>query len=260
MSAVHASTHPGNAIVEPLRTHRFVAQRYMVTKTPTTWALLGGSVVMSIVFAIANLARLEDIATDESLRIAIHSATVPPLVFAAIAGAYATSTDIRYGLIDQRLLSDPRRFRWLAVNAWSSALLGLLYGGLGVTAAASSLKAYYAVEGVPLSLFEAPVLRAFAGTLLATPLLALIGVALGVLVPSQPGAIGAAVVWLFVIEPPLLLGVPTIGRWLPGTTAVALTYSPDPDLVAQLTGGLALALYATAFIAAARRRVQLKDF
>ncbi len=227
--------------------------------TPGTWMLLAGSVVMAVVFAVANLSRLDVLASEQSVRIAMHSATVAPLVFAAIAGAVATTSDLRYATIDQRLLSNPSRLRWFVTKEITSATIGAVYGLVGVGVAALSVYGYYSVSNVPLALGSDPVLRALVGTVLATPLLAVAGAAVGLLIRSQPGTVGAVVVWLFVIEPPVLLGVAAVGRWLPGAAALALTNSPDPDLLSQPMGALVLATWTASFIAAASWNLSHND-
>jgi hypothetical protein len=45
-----------------------------------------------------------------------------------------------------------------------------------------------------------------------------------------------------------VLGLPSAGRWLPVAAGLALTYSPDPDLLGQATGGLVLAAWSVAAV------------
>lgn len=88
-----------------------------------------------------------------------------------------------------------------------------------------------------------PAFRALTGVVVSSPLMAVLGVAVGTLLRSQPLAIGGSLTWLLVVEPTLLLGVPDVGRFLPGSLAVALTASPDPSLADRAVAGPLLAAY-----------------
>jgi len=85
--------------------------------------------------------------------------------------------------------------------------------------------------------------RALFGLALAAPLFAVLGVCVGTLARNQPIALGGSLVWLLVVEPAVILGASGFGRWLPGASALALTFSPDKALLSQLQGGLLLAVF-----------------
>jgi ABC-2 type transport system permease protein len=212
--------------------------------TPVARLLLVGSVVMALVACTANVMTVGDLASERSLRLVMHSATVAALVFSTVAGVYATSTDLRFGVIDQRLLTDPSRRRWFLSKAIIAAGVGLTYGVLGAATAVVAAWSNYAAKGVDFSPASAMVVRALVGLLVGAPLYAVLGAAVGAIVRNQPLAIGGALVWLLVLEPPLVLGAPAVGRWLPGQAGLALTNSPDTHLLGQVSGVLVLAAYA----------------
>ncbi|MEZ5376748.1 MAG: hypothetical protein R2733_09585 [Acidimicrobiales bacterium] len=216
------------------------AERLAVWSTPTARVLLLGSAVMAVVTGSANLATASDAGSVETLQLTMHAATVPALLFAAVAGAYASSSDHRYGTIDQQLLTDPSRRRWFLAKAQVMLLVGLSYGVVGMVAAVADLVGYGAVTGNEMDLVSPTVARALVGVGIATPLNALLGVCVGSLMRNQPVAIGTVLVWLLVIEPPLILGMPDVGRWLPGPAGLAATSSPDPSLLSPVVGALVL--------------------
>lgn len=220
------------------------AERLTALATPAAKLLLGGSVVMAAVSCSANLAAIDDLATDDAVQVAMHASTVATLIFSALAGVYSATTDLRFGLLDHRLLSEPRRAVVLGAKAATAAATGLLYGLLGALTAAVVASLYYWFSGVDFGLLSPLVTRSLIGVIVAAPLFAVIGVALGIIIGNQPTAIGGVLAWFLIVEPILLVGLPGVGKWLPGAAGLAMTNSPDPALLTQVGGGLGLALYA----------------
>lgn len=227
--------------------------------TPVARSLLVGSVIMAVVSCSANLAVLDDLTGDEPTRLALHSATVPALVLALIAGAYGASTERRFGFIDQRLLTDPSRRRWLGAKAIVQAGVGLGYGSLGAATAIATSSAVFAARGETFDSTSTVVGRSLLGVVLAAPLFAVIGAAIGSLTPNTSAAVGGLLVWVLVVEPPAVLGLPEVGRWLPSAAGLALTHSPDAALLGQVGGGLVLAAYGATGLWLAARRLQRTD-
>ncbi len=221
------------------------AERLTALATPAARLLLVASVVMSAISAVANLSAVQDISTDEAIRLAMHSSTVATLIFSVLAGLYSATTDHRFGIVDQRLLGQPRRGVVLAAKAMTTAILGLLYGMLGAATAVLAAGGFYWAKGVSFDPTSPLVIRALVGVVLAAPMFAVIGVAVGTIVRNQPIAIGGTLAWLLIIEPTAIVGLPSIGGWLPGAAGLALTYGPDPALLSQVTGGAVLAGYTT---------------
>ncbi|MEM9133585.1 MAG: hypothetical protein AAF962_26085 [Actinomycetota bacterium] len=214
---------------------------------------------MAVVSCTANLLVLESSTGDEQTRAALHSATVPALVFALVAGAYAASTDRRFGFIDQRLLTDPSRARWLGAKAVAQALVGLGYGSLGAATAVATSTIVFAARGDTFDSTSTVVVRALLGVILAAPLFAVIGAAIGSLTGNTSAIVACLLVWVLVIEPPTVLGLPEIGRWLPAAAGLGLTLSPDAALLGQVHGGVALSAYAASGLSLAARRFLQSD-
>lgn len=223
--------------------------------TPVARGLLAASVVMAVISGSANISVLDDLTGETPVRTALHGATVPALVFALLAGAYGASTDRRHAMIDQRLLTDPSRARWLTAKAAVQAAVGLLYGLLGVVTASATAMAAFALRGATFDLASTVVARSFAGVILGCTLFAVLGTAVGSLTANTAAAVTVPLVWVLVVEPPAIVGLPDLGRLLPGATGLALTYSADPGLLTQLAGAALLATYAALALAAAVHRL-----
>lgn len=226
---------------------------------PAPRLLLGGSVVMAVISCTANLSVLDSLVGEESTRLALHAATVPALLFALTAGAYAASTDRRSGFIDQRLLRDTSRLRWLGAKAMTQAAIGLGYGLLGSVTAIVTSMTVFAARGETFDTFSAVVGRSVLGVLIASTLFAVIGAAVGSMTGNTSAVVAAILVWVLVIEPPAVLGLPELGRWLPASAGLALTHSPDEALLGQVAGGLLLAVYAGLALALAAVRIGKAD-
>ncbi len=254
MTSHAVAVQPSSALMRALRTEAQAA-----LATPVARLLLAGSVVMAMISCTANLAVLDSLAGEDPVRIALHAATVPALVFSMIAGAYATSSERRNGFIDQRLLCDPSRVRWLRSKALAQTVIGLVYGILGVASAVVTSTIVFALRDTTFDATSAVTIRSLLGVMIATPLFALIGTAIGSLTPNTSGVLAALLVWVLVIEPPAVLGLPELGRLMPAASGLALTYSPDDALLGQPLGGAVLALYAAAGLAYATRRIRTAD-
>lgn len=210
--------------------------------TPTAMVLLAGSIVMALASCVANLAIIEseNLADAYSLQVAMHASTVPTLVFALVAGIVSATSDFRFARIDQLLLSEPRRARLLGAKAGVGAIVGMVYGLIGGITAIAAVAAFYAYRGVGVDLASELIVRPVIGVVVGAGLLAVAGIGIGTAIKNQPAAVAGSLALMLIVEPTALLGLPTIGRWLPGASGLALTASPDPDLLSPVGGGLLL--------------------
>lgn len=209
--------------------------------TPAAKLLLAMSVVMATASTVANLSAVDDLTTDDALQLAMHASTIPTLMFSILAGLYSATTDFRFGLMDQRLLSNPNRTQVLGAKATVAGATGLLYGAIGALTAIAIGVAYFQFSGETFDAGSPLVVRALIGVIVGAPLFAVLGVALGTIIRNQPIAIGGTLAWLLIIEPVVIVGAPKVGRWFPGGAGVALTNAPDPGLLDQVPAGLTLA-------------------
>ncbi len=235
------------------------AEALTARTSATTKLLLLASVVMAAVSAVANLSTVDDLASDDTLRLAMHASTVATMIFSLLAGLVATTAAFRFGSIDQRLLSAPVRSTPLAAKVIGAGATGFVFGVVGAAAAVAITASYYSFNDVAFSATSPLVTKALLGILIAAPLYAMGGAAIGFLVRNQPLAVGGSMAWLLVIEPTFIIGLPKVGKWLPGAAGVALTNSPDPGLLAQVPGGLILALFVAVVLGFAALRFRVTD-
>ncbi len=234
------------------------AERLTALATPAARLLLVMSIVMAVLSVVANLAAVDDITDDSIVQLAMHASTVPTLIFSILAGLYSSTTDLRFGLMDQRLLSEPNRAVALCAKAITAAQTGFLYGLLGAITAVVGATAYYAANGESFDVGSPFVRDALVGVIIAAPLFAVLGVAIGMLVGNQPAAIGGTLAWLLVIEPIAIVGAPSFGKWFPGASGIALTNDPG-SLLDQVPAGLLLVSYAIAAVALSLWRFEQAD-
>ena len=240
----------------------FTADLRNVGSTPTAKLLLGGSVVMAVASCVANLSTIDDadLAARSTVELAMHSSTVATLIFSLVAGVVSATADFRFGRTDQLLLSEPSRTVLLAAKASVGACVGIVYGIIGSVVAVVTTSTYFAANGASLDVGSDPVVYPLIGLLVATAVFGIIGVSIGTVILSQPAAIAGSLAWLFIVEPTALLGLPEIGRWFPGVAGLALTESPNPDLLDQVPGGLLLVAWMIVGYTVALLRFRRTDF
>ncbi len=246
----------------PAARHRFRAamlgEQRTALATPAARLLLAMSVLMATLSTVANLSAVDDLTSDDTLKLAMHASTVATLIFAMLAGLYSATTDFRFGLIDQRLLSEPSRLLTLAAKSLVAGTIGLLYGALGAVTAVVAASGFFATQGESFDTGSPLVRDALIGVIIAAPLFAMLGVAIGVVVRNQPIAIGGSLAWLLIVEPVFLIGAPDVGRWFPGAAGIALTNDPQANLT-QPAAALLLAGYCCAALALAAARFTKSD-
>ncbi len=196
--------------------------------------------VMSAISLTANLAVIDEseLGSLATLELAMHAATVATLTFSLIGAIVATTGDYRFGRIDQLLLTSPRPLPVLAAKSLVGAAVGLLYALCGSVVALVTLNAFYGWKDVPVDLASTTVIYPLIGAAAGSALFGAIGVGAGTAIRNQPVAVAGALVLLMIVQPPALLGIPEVGRWLPGAAGLAMTYAPDPELLSPLVGGM----------------------
>lgn len=226
--------------------------------TPTLWSLLAASVVMAIIMLVANVSILDvgELSAESTLGLAMHASTVTTLTFALVTGVVSATSDYRFGRIDQLLLTQPNATGVFGSKALIALGVGTLYGIAGGITALATVATYYQVRGVPLEVFQEATIRPVLGAVVGAAFFGTLGSAIGTVVRNQPLAVIGSLVFLLIIQPPLLLGLPELGKWLPGAAGLAITLAPDPELVGQLTGGAVLAAWTALGVGLATWRLQ----
>lgn len=145
----------------------------------------------------------------------VYANGISSYIFALILGILIMSGEFRHGTAVATFLASPKRARVLvaklAVAALAGALLQIVSAAASVGSGALTLSYFEDVaepsEGVFVNLALA--------ALLSGAILGLVGVAIGSLIRNQLIAIVSSLVWLFVLEPIILLVFVDAGKWLP---------------------------------------------
>ncbi len=216
--------------------------------TPGLFGAMLGLVVLAVV--LHGLLPEERLASEATQLMILGRGGFLAALVAGLLGAMSVTAEIRHGTIRPTLIVTPRRARVVAAKAWVSALFGaasgLLAGGLAVVVGSAVLGA----RRVEIVLDRGDLVMLVLGSAAAASLWAVMGTGVGGAVRNQVPALVGICAWLLFIEGLLvddLVGLGTIGRYLPGMAAAAVS-GQDPDTM--LAPGVGLVLLAGYAIAA----------
>jgi ABC-2 type transport system permease protein len=170
-------------------------------------------------------------------------------LFAALFGALSVTAEVRHGTIRPTFLVTPRRGRVIAAKVSASVLVGAAFGLIGGGVAAAAGTAALRLRGIAVRLDGGDYLLLLVGSMAAAALWAAIGVGVGALVRHQGPALIGICAWLLFVEGLLagdLVGLGTVGRFLPGAAASAISGQEPGALLAPMPAAFLLALYAAA--------------
>jgi ABC-type transport system involved in multi-copper enzyme maturation permease subunit len=171
-------------------------------------------------------------------------------LFAGLLGAMSVTAEIRHGTIRPTFLVTPQRARVVAAKVWVSALVGAVFGLIGGGLAVAVGSAVLVARGVDIVVDAHDLAVLVVGSAAAAAAWAAIGVGVGSVVRNQVPALVGMCAWLLFVEGLLagdLLGVGSVGRFLPGMAAAAIS-GQDPDTLLAPVAGLVLLIgYAIAF-------------
>lgn len=169
------------------------------------------------------------IVADADLPGIIYSSAVTfGYVIPVLFGALVTTGESRHQTLTPTFLADPHRGRVLAAKAAAVGLFGAVFGVAAIVAAVATGGAILAVGGIDAGLGDPATWALIARAVLAMALWAIIGVGLGVLVPSQVAAIVIVLAFTQFVEPLLRAGASVwewtaqVGQFLPGAASDAL--------------------------------------
>lgn len=152
-------------------------------------------------------------------------------VFAVLLGALFTTSEFRYQTLTPTFLATPRRGRILLAKLASLFVFGAAFGIFAMVASVGAGSAVMAAFGQDARLDDPAIWALIGRAILAMALWSAIGVALGVLVPSQVAAIVIVVAFTQFVEPVLRFASgltdwsSAVGRFLPGSASDALVGS-----------------------------------
>jgi ABC-type transport system involved in multi-copper enzyme maturation permease subunit len=193
-----------------------------LTYSRSTYGLLIAAVFVAVLSTVVTPIVIDQDETglfgslqDPAMVDGVYANGISSYIFALILGILIMSGEFRHGTAVATFLASPKRARVLVAKLVMAAVAG---AALQIVSAAASLGAGF----LTLSYFEnvaEPSESVFSNlalaALLSGAILGLVGVAIGSLIRSQLIAIVSSLVWLFVLEPIVLLVFADTGKWLP---------------------------------------------
>lgn len=228
--------------------------------TRTTWGLLLVEIGLVVLAVVAQGLSTDpiDLAGADTQRTYFGSGTGATLI-AAFVGMLAVTTEFRFGTIRPTLVFQPRRRVVLAAKLAAAAAAGLVLGVVGAGLAFGVGLPILSARGADVALSDRTLVLVGLGTVAASVLWAVLGVAVGALLRHQVGAIVALVAWNTVVESILFAFVPGVGRYLPGEAGNALAGAAGERLLSVGAGGLVMAAWAVGLVLAASVRTDRSD-
>lgn len=185
--------------------------------------------------------------------------TAAGFVFPLIAGALSITGEVRHRTLATAFLATPQRGVVLVAKAIVGLALGAVYGLAGTLATVGLGAPLLAATGQETLLGDPDTWLLLGRIVLAMALWGLLGVAIGVAIPSQIGSIVVILAFTQFVEPLLrtaaafVTPLSDVGRFLPGAAGDALVGTSFYAVFAGATGsealewwqgGLVLAAYA----------------
>lgn len=245
---------------------------FLKITTTRIWWILALILFGYIGLTAAGIAALSDALVSDPQAPPIPTDAFPPLVYSTVTafgyvfpllfGALASTSEFRHQTLTPTFLATPKRSVVLLGKLSVGAFWGVVYAVVGVIASVGIGSAVLAATGHD-TLLDDPDTWALVGRIvLAMALWAIIGVALGVLVPNQVATIVIVLAFTQFVEPLLRVAAAfwdwtaAVGRFLPGAASDALVGSSfftsftggAADPLEWWQGGLVLGAYAALFL------------
>lgn len=248
------------------------AELRKIGSTRLWWGLLIGAVVFSGIQSLANALvagmatggpgspAIPGLDTPEAIRsvypMAMFSGTY---MFALVLGITGMTGEYRHQTITSTFLVSPRRARVVVAKVVAHALMGVLYGLVGLVTVLVVGGITMSIRGSGLGLDAERLWVTNGLAVLAVAIWTVVGIGVGTLVRSQVAAIVAGLLFTFLLEPLLTFALTSIDgldldwavKWLPSNASSALMAPGDVmlDYLEWWTGGLVLLGYGIALAA-----------
>lgn len=261
-----ARTVPARVGITPARVLRSEWHKFWTLRS--TWVTLSAASVLilatGLVMAIGHepagggLGEVSDPVVLTLIGVQFGQIILPVLGILSSAGEYST------GMIRASLTAVPRRLPVLWAKAAVFAAVTLVVTTATVLTTFLLAQLFLADTDMSTSLTDPGIARAVVGTAVALTLLGVLGLGLGALIRSVPGAIGAFFVGM-VILPEVLLAVPSEAvknavAYFPARASEALGAVQQHDgALSDGTALVTLCLWASAALGAAGRLLKRRD-
>ena len=248
-----------------------------VITTRMWWVLLlAMAVYMAFIAAVVAWALTQDTgggipagSADDVVRAVYTVAVSNGFVFPLIIGAIVVTSEFRHKTLTPTLLADPSRDRLVVAKLGAGAVIGLLYGAVGVAAGTTAGATVLALLHHATLLGSGETWRTLALGVVALACWTLIGVAVGTLLTNQVAAVVVLIAFAQFVEPLLRLALSRtswgagISKFMPGAAGQAITGSSvvsdgGEQLLGHWWAGLLVMLGYAAVLAAIGRFTTLR--
>lgn len=200
----------------------FKAELRKLIYSRSTYGLLLASIFVAVLSTVVTPIVIDQDETglfgtlqDQAIVDGVYANAISSYIFAIILGILIMSGEFRHGTAVATFLATPRREKVLAVKLGVAAIAGAAFqvisAAVSIAAGFFTLSFYENVASPSEQVF----VNLFLAALLSGGILGLVGVAIGSFIRNQLIAIVATLVWLFVLEPIILLLFVDAGKWLP---------------------------------------------
>ena len=240
----------------------FTSERLKLTSTRSTvWlavSLIGIVTLAAVVHILGFDAAMVDDASEQR-SILTDIGVSMGLVFAAISGSLAITSEFRHGTIGPTLLKHPDRAGLLTAKLATQSVIG---AALAVTATAYAVgltAVFLGARGLTLELDGDQIARLVIGASLGGAGFAVAGLAIGVIVRNQVPVVVGLLIWTLFIENLLRAGAPSIARFAPGSLGRAIVAPGAGQFGSPIIAAVGLILDAAAGFAVARATFAHRD-
>ena len=182
---------------------------------------MAGLVALAVALHLLALGKTQ-LATNAHQLEVFQIGTRAGMLFAALAGALAITSEFRFGTIRPTFLVEPRRSPVLAAKLAIGALTGLVFGLLAEGLMAGFAAIAFSLRGIPNQLTAGDYTRILLGGATAAALWAILGVGVGALVRNQVATLVGLCAWMFLVESVSEGFVPNAAKLMPGGAGLSL--------------------------------------
>jgi ABC-type transport system involved in multi-copper enzyme maturation permease subunit len=238
------------------------SERLKLATTRTTLSLAAALVGIVTLAAIVHIVgfdtgMVDDVSEQRSILTDIGVSM--GLVFAAISGSLAITGEFRYGTIRPTLLKHPDRSGLLAAKLVTQSLIGAVLAAAATSYALGLTALFLQVRGLSLELGAGQIAQLVIGAAFGGVGFAAIGLAIGTIVRNLVPVVVGLLIWTLFIENLLRAGVPSVGRFAPGSLARAIAADGPGALTSPVIAALALAVVTAGCLLAARASFAHRD-
>lgn len=238
------------------------SERLKLATTRTTLSLAAALIGIVTLAAIVHILGFDTGMVDEATEqrsILTDIGVSMSLVFAAISGSLAITSEFRHGTIRPTLLKHPGRTSLLVAKLTTQSLIGAVLAAAATAYALGVTAVFLQARGLALVLDAGQIARLVIGAGLGGAGFAAGGLAIGTIVRNQVPVVVGLLIWTLFIENLLRAGMPSIGRFAPGSLGRAIAADGAGALTSPTIAALGLALVAAGCLLAARSAFTHRD-